>query len=83
VHFTINAAAPISERYAEIASIVYTGLKELGGSFSAEHGIGLEKRASLEQWAGDARMRLMHSVKAVFDPRGIMNPGKVLRRAQS
>ena len=81
VHFTINAAAPITERYAEIASIVYAGLKELGGSFSAEHGIGLEKRASLEQWAGEARMRLMHSVKAVFDPCGIMNPGKVLRRA--
>jgi FAD/FMN-containing dehydrogenase len=83
VHFTINAAAPITGRYAEIASIVYAGLKELGGSFSAEHGIGLEKRASLEQWAGEARMRLMHSVKAVFDPCGVMNPGKVLRRAPS
>ena len=43
---------PITERYAEIAPIVYAGFKELGGSFSAEHGIGLEKRASLEHGRG-------------------------------
>jgi len=80
VHLTINAAAPITHRYAEIAPIVYAGLRELGGSFSAEHGIGLEKRASLEPWAGDTGMRLMHSVKDLFDPEGVMNPGKVLNR---
>jgi FAD/FMN-containing dehydrogenase len=80
IHVTINAAVPITERYAEIAPIVYSGLKELGGSFSAEHGIGLEKRESLEQWTGEVSFRLMRSVKAVFDPNGIMNPGKVIRR---
>ncbi len=80
VHFTINAAAPISERYAEIAPLIYEGLRELGGSFSAEHGIGLEKRASLEHWAGGTRLRLMQAVKALFDPNGVMNPGKVLKR---
>jgi FAD/FMN-containing dehydrogenase len=80
VHFTINAAAPISERYAEIAPLIYEGLRELGGSFSAEHGIGLEKRASLEYWAGGTRLRLMQAVKALFDPNGVMNPGKVLKR---
>ena len=83
VHFTINAAAPISERYAEIAPLVYEGLRELGGSFSAEHGIGLEKRASLEYWAGGTRPRLMQSVKALLDPNGVMNPGKVLKRGAS
>jgi FAD/FMN-containing dehydrogenase len=81
IHLTINAATPITQRYAEIAPIVYAGLRELGGSFSAEHGIGLEKRDSLEHWAGDTSLRLMRSVKAVFDPYGIMNPGKVLARA--
>jgi FAD/FMN-containing dehydrogenase len=81
IHLTINAAEPITQRYAEIAPIIYEGLRELGGSFSAEHGIGLEKRASLEHWAGEASIRLMRSVKAVFDPSGIMNPGKVLARA--
>ncbi len=80
VHFTINAARPITDRYAEIAALVYEGLKEIGGSFSAEHGIGLEKRASLESWAGAARIDLMRAVKAVFDPAGIMNRGKMLAR---
>jgi FAD/FMN-containing dehydrogenase len=80
VHFTINAARPVTDRYAEIASLIYEGLKEIGGSFSAEHGIGLEKRASLESWAGAARIDLMRAVKAVFDPTGIMNPGKMLAR---
>ncbi len=83
VHFTVNAAAPISERYAEIAPLIYEGLRELGGSFSAEHGIGLEKRASLEYWAGGTRLRLMQAVKALFDPDGVMNPGKVLKRGAS
>lgn len=82
VHLTINSAAPITQRYAEIAPLVYAGLRDLGGSFSAEHGIGLEKRASLESWAGATRLRLMQSVKAVFDPSGVMNPGKVLRHAK-
>jgi len=80
VHLTINAAVPITERYAEVASIVYAGLKELGGSFSAEHGIGLEKRASLERWAGEGGMRLMRTVKALFDPTWVLNPGKVITR---
>jgi FAD/FMN-containing dehydrogenase len=80
VHFTVNADAPITQRYAEIAPLVYAGLKELGGSFSAEHGIGLEKRTSLEHWAGSNGLRLMRSVKALFDPNGVLNPGKVLKR---
>jgi FAD/FMN-containing dehydrogenase len=80
VHLTINAAVPITERYAEVAPIVYAGLKELGGSFSAEHGIGLEKRASLERWAGEGGVRLMRTVKALFDPTWVLNPGKVITR---
>ncbi len=58
---------------------MYEGLAEVGGSFSAEHGIGLEKRAALERWAGPANLELMRAIKAVFDPLGLMNPGKVLR----
>jgi len=41
--------------------------------------VGLEKRSALEEWSGEATLRLMRGVKAVFDPKGIMNPGKVLR----
>ena len=79
LHVTVNAATPVTDRYEAIAPLVYDGLQALGGSFSAEHGIGLEKRAGLEHWAGDTSLRLMRSIKAVFDPQSVMNPGKVLR----
>jgi FAD/FMN-containing dehydrogenase len=51
----------------------------LGGSFSAEHGIGRLKVAELERYAPATELELMRAVKRAFDPHGIMNPGKVLR----
>ena len=45
LHVTVNASSPITGAYGEVAPLIYAGLKEIGGSFSAEHGIGLEKRA--------------------------------------
>ena len=50
----------------------------LGGSFSAEHGIGLLKVKDLQRWRGGVELELMQTVKRALDPRGIMNPGKVL-----
>jgi len=48
----------------------------LGGTISGEHGLGLNKVAWLPRKAGEDAVALMHQIKAVFDPRGIMNPGK-------
>ncbi|RCW78047.1 FAD-binding oxidoreductase [Phyllobacterium bourgognense] len=59
-------------------AIVYANLRELGGSFSAEHGIGLDKRQDLHAFVDPVKLALMHSIKAMLDPNGIMNPGKVL-----
>ncbi len=78
IHLTINGAAPITARYEEIASLVTEGLGALGGSFSAEHGIGLEKKATLARLAGPVKLDLMRRIKAALDPNGIMNPGKVV-----
>ncbi len=79
LHFTISRGVPMPADICEaIKSVVYGGLLEIGGSYSAEHGIGLEKRDALHQFAGDTKLRLMRDLKAVFDPRGIMNPGKVI-----
>ena len=78
VHLTVNATHPISERYEEIAVLVTEGLAALAGSFSAEHGIGLEKKATFKRLASAAKLALVRRVKAALDPRGIMNPGKVL-----
>jgi len=49
-----------------------------GGSISAEHGIGLVKRAYLESTRSAAEIALMRGVRQVFDPNGILNPGKVM-----
>lgn len=78
LHLTVNAPHPISNRYEEIAPLVTDPLPALGGSFSAEHGIGMEKQGTLLRLAAPARLNLMRRVKQVFDPHGIMNPGKVL-----
>jgi FAD/FMN-containing dehydrogenase len=52
-------------------------LQEHGGSISAEHGIGLLKRPYLDSTRGVAEIALMRGVRKVFDPNGILNPGKL------
>ncbi|MNT60307.1 putative FAD-linked oxidoreductase [compost metagenome] len=49
-----------------------------GGSISAEHGIGQLKRHAFLAVKDPLELRLMREIKAVFDPAGIMNPGKLL-----
>ena len=51
---------------------------KFGGSISAEHGIGIDKRAMLPSVKSAVELGLMRQVKAMLDPHGIMNPGKVL-----
>jgi D-lactate dehydrogenase (cytochrome) len=50
----------------------------MGGSISAEHGIGVLKRDELPDVKDATAIALMRQLKAMFDPQGIMNPGKVL-----
>jgi FAD/FMN-containing dehydrogenase len=51
---------------------------ELGGSISAEHGIGQMKRAELPLVKSAVELELMRAIKAALDPKGILNPGKLL-----
>ena len=53
-------------------------VESLGGSISAEHGIGRLKVEQFEARADPAELALMRAVKRAWDPKGIMNPGKVL-----
>lgn len=78
LHYTIAKETPVEQLYSDIAAALYTGLSAIGGSFSAEHGIGTEKQTSLGKFADPAKLSLMHAVKAAIDPMNIMNPGKVL-----
>ncbi len=77
-HATIATGYPIADLEEDINKAVYEGLNEWGGSFSAEHGIGTDKRSSLKKYSSDEKQMLMAGIKNLFDPKGIMNPGKVL-----
>lgn len=61
-----------------IEELVYSALVPHGGSVSAEHGIGLEKRDWLHITRSAEEIALMKTIKAALDPKGILNPGKVL-----
>lgn len=65
-------------RSPEVNRVVYDLVAELGGSISAEHGIGQLKRDELVRYKDPVGIELMRRIKAVFDPEGLMNPGKVL-----
>ncbi len=78
LHLTVSSGEKCPQLAPAINDAVYTGLDDVGGSFSAEHGIGIEKIASLKKYCDPAKMRLMTAIKQSFDPKGIMNPGKVL-----
>ena len=80
-----NVALPLdaeSEAWATlgatISNAIYDLVAELGGSFSAEHGVGLVKRVYLERYRGGAEVNLMRALKKSLDPRNILNPGKVI-----
>jgi len=62
----------------EIKTSIYQITAELDGSFSAEHGIGLEKKQELKDFSSEAEIELMKIIKKSLDPNNIMNPGKVL-----
>jgi FAD/FMN-containing dehydrogenase len=64
---------------AAISSCVHDVAAALGGSFSAEHGIGILKVAELERYESPQALAAMRAMKRALDPEGIMNPGKVLR----
>ncbi len=79
LHVTVNADHPIADHYKPISKLVYEGLREMGGFFSAEHGIGVEKRGALIDQSDPVRLALMQDIKRLIDPKGIMNPNKVFQ----
>jgi len=70
--------AAFEKRSHEISEATYRLTQEIGGSISAEHGIGLLKRPWLYRVRTEDEIVLMRGIKQVFDPAGIFNPGKLL-----
>ncbi|WP_423065600.1 FAD-binding oxidoreductase [Devosia sp. CN2-171] len=83
IHF--NLSQPVGAdpkdfmaREADANAAIYTVVKRLGGSVSAEHGIGQLKRELLKEVKDPVALDMMRAIKAALDPNGILNPGKVL-----
>jgi len=84
LHFNLNqtpgsARETLLARELEIKRVIHDLVRDFGGSFSAEHGIGRLKVGELERYASPVELDLMRAIKHAFDPHGILNPGKVLR----
>jgi len=77
IHYNVGPAALVKER-AAVNRIVYDAVAALEGSISAEHGLGQLKRDEIAQRKDPLELELMRALKQALDPRGLMNPGKVL-----
>jgi FAD/FMN-containing dehydrogenase len=77
LHLIIGVGDGKPDTRHAIEEIVYGALEGRSGSVSAEHGIGLEKRAYLHLSRSESEIALMRQLKRALDPRNILNPGKV------
>src|SRR6266481_4060394 len=83
IHYNVSQpvaanSADFLARWHEVNEVVFAIVKQMGGSISAEHGIGVLKRDELPDVKDKVAIELMRAIKAMLDPLGIMNPGKVL-----
>src|SRR5205823_3830414 len=83
IHYNVSQptganTADFLARWHEVNEVVFEIVRRMGGSISAEHGIGVLKRDQLPDVKDKVAIELMRSVKAMLDPLGMMNPGKVL-----
>jgi FAD/FMN-containing dehydrogenase len=83
IHYNVSQpvggdTADFMGRWHEVNALVFDIVLRMGGSISAEHGIGVLKRDELPEVKDKVAIELMRAVKAMLDPHGIMNPGKVL-----
>lgn len=83
IHYNVSQpiggdTADFMSRWHEVNAVVFDIVLKMGGSISAEHGIGVLKRDELREVKDKVAIELMRGIKAMLDPLGIMNPGKVL-----
>jgi FAD/FMN-containing dehydrogenase len=84
IHYNVSISdaeankAFIEQHESEVNRRVYEIVTQLGGSISAEHGLGQLKRKEITCYKSEVELDLMRSIKHTFDPHGLMNPGKVI-----
>jgi FAD/FMN-containing dehydrogenase len=77
LHYNVGSEALMARR-EEVSRVVYDALDAFGGSISAEHGLGQLKREEIRRHKHPLELELMRSLKRTLDPKGLMNPGKLL-----
>ena len=82
IHFNLierdGGDAGWSQKRGAMFDAVYRALTETGGSISAEHGIGTMKTEQLKDVKDPVALKMMHAIKNTLDPKGLLNPGKIL-----
>src|SRR4051794_12155479 len=83
IHYNVSQpiggdTADFMARWHDVNAVVFAIVLRMGGSISAEHGIGVLKRDELPEVKDKVAIELMRGIKAMLDPLGILNPGKVL-----
>ncbi|MCK8516857.1 FAD-binding oxidoreductase [Methylonatrum kenyense] len=84
LHFNLSQPADCGRdaflaRETECNRLVFDLVDALGGSIAAEHGVGQLRLDALDRYKSDVELDLMRSIKQALDPRGILNPGKVVK----
>ncbi|WP_456390689.1 FAD-binding oxidoreductase [Profundibacter sp.] len=78
MHYSVHPGRDDKQLASQFLEEIEDVVKLLGGSFSAEHGVGLSKRPSMARRKDPVALAAMHQIKTALDPNNIMNPGKVL-----
>lgn len=86
IHFNLSQGDGVARedflaKTPDVSAAIHEIVVGLGGSFSAEHGVGLLKQPEMIRHKTDTDLALMRAVKRALDPQGIMNPGKVIPTA--
>jgi len=76
IHYTVYPTSDDSALKDQIVEIVEDNVAKFGGSFSAEHGVGLSKLNTMRRRKDPVALDMMRKIKGILDPNGILNPGK-------
>jgi FAD/FMN-containing dehydrogenase len=78
VHYGVYPSSDDAALKDQIVEIIEDVVESLGGSFSAEHGVGLSKLNTMRRRKDPVALDMMRKIKGVLDPNGILNPGKLI-----
>jgi FAD/FMN-containing dehydrogenase len=78
LHYSVYPGDPSDDMYDRVIEAIEDIVQDLGGTFSAEHGVGLSKLNSMARRKNPVALDLMRTLKAAIDPSNLMNPGKVI-----